>query len=229
MGNQMFKLLLTVGLLMVVTVTPTQLMEENSMERALAVFRGDDTVSTYKWNSSQKKCYPSGKSTGAMTKANTSTKCSNYSKCKYTGTCGYSSKSYMWLTSSNSDVRTSACYGGVNYSNAYPLATSQQQCKNMNACGDIAISSCSSGGATEFLWFLCCIYCVVGIPVFVCWYCNSCCCKGRGRGSHAAPPAPAPAAPAPVIVQVFNDNGGSGSGSDSEKKKKKKKSSDSDS
>jgi len=50
-----------------------------------------------------------------MRKANTQTKCANYNKCKYTGTCSVSSNSYQWLTTSNSDVKSNGCWYGVNF------------------------------------------------------------------------------------------------------------------
>merc|ERR1740123_883501 len=67
-------------------------------------------------------------------------------------------------------------------------------------------SSSSSGG---FLWFLCCIWCCIGIPVAICYYCGSCCFKGKGYKDRQGAPAaaPAPAAAAPVIVQIHNNNG----------------------
>ena len=35
------------------------------------------------------------------------------------------------------------------------------------------------------LGLLCLLCCFVGIPLVVCWYCNTCCCKGHGRGASA--------------------------------------------
>ena len=134
-----------------------------------------------------------------MAKANSSTKCYNYNKCKYTGTCGEYSSSYKWLTPADSDVTVAGCYKGVNYATRYPSATTESACNSKD--------SSSSGGSSAFLWFLCCLICVVGIPIFICWWCNSCCCKGRGRRVARAPPAPAaaPAPAAPVIVQIYNN------------------------
>ena len=62
----------------------------------------------------------------------------------------------------------------------------------------------ATAAAAEIFWFfMCCIYPCVGVPVFLCWWCDSCCFKGKGRKS--ATQAPAPASAAPVIVQVFNN------------------------
>ena len=135
-----------------------------------------------------------------MAKANSSTKCYNYNKCKYTGTCGEYSSSYKWLTPADSDVTVAGCYMGVNYATRYPSATTESACNSMD--------SSSSDDSPAFLWFFCyCLICVVGIPIFICWWCNSCCCKGRGRRVARAPPAPAaaPAPAAPVIVQIYNN------------------------
>ena len=70
--------------------------------------------------------------------------------------------------------------------------------------GERKLESNDSSGFLYF--FFCCIYCIVGIPVLICYACNCCCFKGRG---NSAPQAPAPAAApaqAPVVVQVYNNN-----------------------
>jgi len=114
-------------------------------------------------------------------------------------------------------VTVDGCWKGVNYKSRELSAGDRQTCNDLDSSPEIN---------TTALWALCFLICLVGIPIFICWWCNSCCCKGRGRGARAAAAAPPPAAaPAPVIVQVYNNNG---SGSSDDEKKKKKKGSDSD-
>jgi hypothetical protein len=86
----------------------------------LNVKRGSDSSSTYTFNSVTKEC--KSNTNKIQANANTKTKCDNYSKCKYTGTCGTSAKDYQWLTTYNSDVNTPACYAGVNFQTAYSPA-----------------------------------------------------------------------------------------------------------
>ena len=117
----MIKNLLALGIFMAVTVTATKMVDEVSSERAL-VSRGADSSASYTWSGTQCKANPSG---AVKTIANTKSKCSNYSKCKYTSTCGKATKDYMWMTTLNSDVNSASCYSGYNYETAYPAAITQ--------------------------------------------------------------------------------------------------------
>ena len=63
----------------------------------------------------------------------------------------------------------------------------------MQKCGSTMTVVCESqgnsfsyeaddGGVEGFFWFLvCCVYPCVGVPVLICWWCDSCCFKGKGR------------------------------------------------
>ena len=111
-------LLVVCGLLAVTVDSTLQIQQQEARELRT-------TTEQYAWSSNKCKSTKSG-SSNTMSIANTQTKCKNYAKCGYTGTCATKSTQYKWLTTSNSNLSSgSGCYKGVNYKDSFTKATTE--------------------------------------------------------------------------------------------------------